>query len=217
MKGDYLYINNEVYHVSEEAMDIKIRVNDNYSLIPEGIIKGYIPLTRNYYYCKSANEIRPLTNNNYINTLIDSIKAYPLSTIQNNFDNFKYSFFEKYPEFFNIAESINKELQGTRLVIKAYFDYEKDNIYEKTRYFKNDQEVDAKEVTNFYEISQIKHYKEILASYGFFDHVLTDGGQVWDFLNSTLENLQAVAELYFSKEYYKRRFIETERIIRKNN
>ena len=200
LKDNYLYINNEVYHVSKEAMPVVINVNDNYSLSVDGVEKGYIPLTRNYYYCKSANEIKPLTNNHHINSLIDSVKSYPLSTIQNNFDNFKYSFFEKYPQFFNIAESISKELQGTNLIIKAYFDYEKDNVYEKTRYFKNEQEVEARDITNFYEVSQIKHYQEILMSYGFFDHVLTDGGQVWDFLNSTLENLQAVAEVYFSKE-----------------
>ena len=200
LKGDYLYINNEVYHVSEEAMDIKIRVNDNYSLIPEGIIKGYIPLTRNYYYCKSANDIKPLTNNAYINSLIDSARNYPLSTIQNNFDNFKYSFFEKYPDFFEIADRIKEELNESALVIKAYFDYEKDNVYEKTRYFKNEQEIDARDIKNFYEVSQVKHYQEILSSYGFFDHVLSDGGQVWDFLNSTLENLQKVAEIYFSKD-----------------
>ena len=200
LKGDYLYINNEVYHVSEEAMDIKIRVNDNYSLIPEGIIKGYIPLTRNYYYCKSANDIKPLTNNAYINSLIDSARSYPLSTIQNNFDNFKYSFFEKYPDLFEIADRIKEELNESALVIKAYFDYEKDNVYEKTRYFKNEQEIDARDIKNFYEVSQVKHYQEILSSYGFFDHVLSDGGQVWDFLNSTLENLQKVAEIYFSKD-----------------
>ena len=200
LKGDYLYINNEVYHVSEEPMDIHINVNDNYSLTPTGVIKGFIPLTRNYYYCKSANEIKPLTSNHYINSLVEFSRTYPLSTIQNNFDNFKYSFFEKYPDYFVIADSIKKELQGTALVIKAYFDYEKDNVYEKTKYFKNDQEVDVRDITNFYEVSQIKHYQEILNSYGFFDHVLNDGGQVWDFLNSTLENLQAVAEIYFSKD-----------------
>ena len=200
LKGDYLYINNEVYHVSEEPMDIKIRVSDNYSLIPEGIVKGYIPLTRNYYYCKSANDIKPLTNNAYINSLIDSARSYPLSTIQNNFDNFKYSFFEKYPDFFEIADKIKEELNESALVIKAYFDYEKDNVYEKTKYFKNEQEVDVRDIKNFYEVSQVKHYQDILSSYGFFDHVLSDGGQVWDFLNSTLENLQKVAEVYFSKD-----------------
>lgn len=200
LKDDYLYINNEVYHVSKEPMDVHIKVNDNYSLTPEGIEKGYIPLTRNYYYCKSANEIKPLTDNRYINYLIESTRSYPLSTVQNNFDNFKYSFFEKYPTYFEVAEKIQKELQGSALIIKAYFDYEKDNVYEKTRYFKNDVEVDARDITNFYEASQVKHYQEILESYGFFDHILTDGGQVWDFLNSTLENLQKVAEIYFSKE-----------------
>ena len=200
LKGDYLYINNEVYHVSEEPMDVKIHVNDNYSLVTEGIIKGYIPLTRNYYYCKSANDIKPLTNNAYINSLIDSARSYPLSTIQNNFDNFKYSFFEKYPDFFEIADKVKEELNESALVIKAYFDYEKDNVYEKTKYYKNEQEVDVREIKNFYEVSQVKHYQDILSSYGFFDHVLSDGGQVWDFLNSTLENLQKVAEVYFSKD-----------------
>ena len=200
LRDNHLYINEEVYHVSKEPMDIHINVNDNYSLTVDGVIKGYIPLTRNYYFCKSANEIKPLTNNHYINELIFSANAYPLSTIQNNFDNFKYSFFEKYPDYFIVSDKIKSELNESSLVIKAYFDYEKENIYEKTKYFKNEVEVDAHMITNFYEVSQIKHYQEILNSYGFFDHVLNDGGQVWDFLNSTLDNLRAVAEIYFSKD-----------------
>ncbi len=199
LKDDYLYINNEVYHVEKEAMDIKIVANDNYSLSVQGLIKGYIPLTRNYYICKSANTVKPLTNNKYINYLIDSTINYPLSTVRENFDNFKYSFFEKYPEFFILSDEIKQLMNTSSLRIEAYFDYDKDNIYEKTRFLKNEEEIDINKVTNFYEASQIKHYQEILSSYGFFDHVLTDGGLVWDFLNSTLDNLRAVATLYFSK------------------
>ena len=199
LKDDYLYINNEVYHVEKETMDIKIVANDNYSLSVKGIIKGYIPLTRNYYICKSANTVKPLTNNKYINYLIDSTINYPLSTVKENFDNFKYSFFEKYPEYFILSDEIKELMNTSSLRIEAYFDYDKDNIYEKTRFLKNEEEIDINKVTNFYEVSQIKHYQEILSSYGFFDHVLTDGGLVWDFLNSTLDNLRAVATLYFSK------------------
>ena len=200
LSDNYLYINNEVYHVEKEAMDIKLMVNNNFSLTVKGLIKGYIPLTRNYYICKSANSVKPISNNKYINYLVDSALHYPLSTVRDNFDNFKYSFFEKYPNFFILDEDINKLMSTSSLKIQAYFDYDKDNIYEKTRYFKNEEEIDVNTVTNFYEVSQIKHYQEILASYGFFDHVLTDGGQVWDFLNSTLDNLRAVAEIYFSKD-----------------
>ena len=199
LKDDYLYINNEVYHVEKETMDIKIVANDNYSLSVQGLIKGYIPLTRNYYICKSANSVKPLTNNKYINYLIDSTINYPLSTVRENFDNFKYSFFEKYPEYFILSDEIKELMNTSSLRIEAYFDYDKDNIYEKTRYLKNEEEIDINKVTNFYEVSQIKHYQDILSSYGFFDHVLTDGGLVWDFLNSTLDNLRAVATLYFSK------------------
>ena len=199
LKDDYLYINNEVYHVEKEAMDIKIVANDNYSLSVQGLIKGYIPLTRNYYICKSANTVKPLTNNKYINYLIDSTINYPLSTVRENFDNFKYSFFEKYPEYFILSDEIKELMNTSSLRIEAYFDYDKDNVYEKTRFLKNEEEIDINKVTNFYEVSQIKHYQDILSSYGFFDHVLTDGGLVWDFLNSTLDNLRAVATLYFSK------------------
>ena len=200
LADDYLYINNEVYHVSKEPMDIKILVKDNYSLEVEGLVKGFIPLSRNYYICKSANEIKPVTNNPYINCLVDSAIQYPLSTVKSSFDNFKYSFFEKYPEYFVLSKEIEESMSLSSLKIKAYFDYEKDNIYEKTQYFKNEEEVDVNSITNFYEVSQIKHYQSLLAEYGFFEHVLTDGGLVWDFLNSTLENLHAIAELYFSKE-----------------
>ena len=200
LKDDYLYINNEVYHVEKETMDVKLAVNSDFSLKVLGLIKGYVPLTRNYYICKSANSVKPVTNNKYINYLIDSVIHHPLSRVRDNFDNYKYSFFEKYPEYFELDEEINKLMSSSTLKIKAYFDYDKDNIYEKTRYFKNDEEVDVNSITNFYEVSQIKHYQELLGEYGFFDHVLTDGGQVWDFLNSTLDNLRAVAELYFSKE-----------------
>ena len=200
LTDDYLYINNEVYHVSKDPMDIKILVKDDFSLDIKGLIKGFIPLSRNYYICKSANEIRPITNNPYINYLVDSALQYPLSTVKSNFDNFKYSFFEKYPEYFILGEEIEKMMNISSLKIKAYFEYEKDNLYEKTRYFKNEEEVDVSGITNFYEVSQIKHYQELLTEYGFFEHIITDGGQVWDFLNSSLDNLRAVAEIYFSKE-----------------
>ena len=125
LKDDYLYINNEVYHVEKETMDIKIVANDNYSLSVQGLIKGYIPLTRNYYICKSANSVKPLTNNKYINYLIDSTINYPLSTVRENFDNFKYSFFEKYPEYFILSDEIKQLMNTSSLRIEAYFDYDK--------------------------------------------------------------------------------------------
>ena len=200
LKENHLYINNEVYYVDKTPMDIKILVNDNFSLNVQGIIKGYIPLTRNYYFCKSANTVKPLTNNHYLNSLIDSAINYPLSTVRDNFDNFKYSFFEKYPEYFVLDEEIQKLMSSSSLIIRAYFDYDKDNIFERTEYIKNEQEIDVNSITNFYELSQIKHYQEILSSYGFFDHVLTDGALLWDFLNSSLDNLRAIAEVYFSKD-----------------
>ena len=200
LSDDYLYINNEVYHVENDPMDIKILVKDDYSLEVKGLVRGFIPLSRNYYICKSANAVKLITKNPYINYLIDSAIQYPLSTVSSNFDNFKYSFFEKYPEYFELSEGIQKVMNTSALKIQAYFEYEKDNLYEKTRYFKNEEEIDASGVTNFYEVSQIKHYQAILAEYGFFEHVLTDGGLVWDFLNSTLDNLRSVAEIYFSKE-----------------
>ena len=90
LQDDYLYINEEIYHVEKETMPVVVNVNDNYSLNVEGIITGYIPLTKKYYICKSANKIKPLTNNLFINRLIDSVRTYPLSTVENNFDNFKY-------------------------------------------------------------------------------------------------------------------------------
>ena len=200
LNNDYLYINNEVYHVEDNPMDIKLLVKDDFSIAVNGVIKGYIPLTKNYYICKSANSIRPVTTNRYINSLIDAIINHPLSTVKDNFDNFKYSFFEKYPDCFELSEEIQKLASISSLKIEAYFDYDKDNLYEKTKYFKNEEEVDVSSITNFYEVSQIKHYQETLASYGFFDHVLTDGSLVWDFLNSTLDNLRAVADIYFSKD-----------------
>ena len=200
LSDQHLYINNDIYHVEKEPMDIKLVVKNNFSLKVEGLIKGYILLTRNYYVCKSAGSVKPLTNNRYINYFIDSAINYPLSTIKENFDNYKYSFFEKYPEYFILEDEISTLMSSSSLIIQAYFDYDKDNIYEKTVYIKNEEEIDINQITNFHELSQVKHYKEILESYGFFDHVLSDGGQVWDFLNSTLDNLRAVAEIYFSKE-----------------
>ncbi|HHT67202.1 MAG TPA: DEAD/DEAH box helicase [Erysipelotrichaceae bacterium] len=200
LTNDYLYVNGEIYHVVEEKMPVVIHANDDYSLNVEGIIPGFIPLTKKYYMCKSANEIKALSDNKHLNNLIDSAINYPLSTVENNFDNFKYLFFEKFPEYFIISENIKEIMLESSLKIKAYFDYEKENIYVESRYFKNDMEIKASHITNFHETSQIKHYQNILESYGFFESVLSDGAKVWDFLNSTLEPLRAVAELYFSKD-----------------
>lgn len=200
LQGDYLYINDEIYHVDKDEMPITIHVNENYSLSVKGIISGYIPLSKKYYICKSANEVKPLSTNNYFNRLIDCINNYPLSTVENNFDNFKYLFFEKFPQHFVLSQNISELMLEATLKIKAYFDYDKENIFVRNQYYKNDIEVQASHITNFYETSQIKHYQNILESYGFFESVLSDGNKVWDFLNSSLEPLRAVAELYFSKD-----------------
>lgn len=200
LKNDYLYINGEVYHVDNEPINPKINISNKFTISIKGIVKGYIPLSRNYYICKSANNIKPVTDNRYINYLIDSAIHYPLSTVKDNFDNFKYSFFEKYPEYFELDEEIINLMNSASLRIQAYFDYDKENIYEKTKYIKNDEEIDFNQIKNFHEVSQVKHYQELLSSYGFFDHVLTDGGLVFDFLNSTLDNLRSIAEIYFSKD-----------------
>lgn len=200
LQDDYLYINEETYHVEKETMPVTINVNDSYSLTVEGIITGYIPLTKKYYICKSANKVKPLTNNSYINRLIDSVRTYPLSTVENNFDNFKYLYFEKYQQYFRFSENISKIMLVSSLKIKAYFDYEKDNIHVTTKYYKNDVEIPYSSISNFHEISQIKHYINVLESYGFFENILTDGTKVWDFLNTSLDPLRSVAELYFSKD-----------------
>lgn len=200
IKGGYIYINNEIYLVDKQPMDIKLFVKDNFSVAVKGLEKGYIPLSRNYYICKSLSTIKPISENRYINSLVDSVIHYPLSTVKDNFDNYKYSFFEKYPEFFVLEDEISELLTRSSLTIETYFDYDKENIHEKTKYLKSGVEVERDDINNFYEVSQIKHYEEILQSYGFFEHVLTDGGQVWDFLNSTLDNLRAVSNLYFSKD-----------------
>ena len=199
LQDDYLYINEEIYHVEKETMPVVVNVNDNYSLNVEGIITGYIPLTKKYYICKSANKIKPLTNNLFINRLIDGVRTYPLSTVENNFDNFKYLYFEKYQQYFRFSDTINEMMAVSSLKIKAYFDYDKDNIYVTTKYLKNDVEIPYSSISNFHEISQIKHYKNVLEGYGFFENILADGTKVWDFLNTSLEPLRNVAELYFSK------------------
>ncbi|NLB48600.1 MAG: DEAD/DEAH box helicase, partial [Erysipelotrichia bacterium] len=200
LQGNYLYINSEIYHVDKENMPVVIDVDENYSLSVNGIIKGYIPLTKKYYICKSANKVKPLTEIPYVNNLIDSAKAYPLSTVENNFDNFKYLYFEKYPQYFNFSRAIKDAMIESSLKIKAFFDYERENIYVTSKYFKNDNEIPLSSIVNFHETSQIKHYNNVLEGYGFFESELTDGAKVWDFLNTSLEPLRAIAELYFSED-----------------
>lgn len=200
LQDDYLYINEEIYHVEKGTMPVVINVSDNYSLSVEGIVPGFIPLTKNYYICKSANKVKPLTLFSHVNRLVDSVRTYPLSTVENSFDNFKYLYFEKYPQHFSFSEAIRAIMADSTLKIKAYFDYEKENIYVLSKYYKNDTEIPISSITNFHEISQIKHYKNVLEGYGFFEAELTDGTKVWDFLNTSLEPLRAVADLYFSKD-----------------
>ena len=65
-------------------------------------------------------EITSLLNNKYINYLVDSVVHYPLSTVRDNFDNFKYSFFEKYPEYFELSKTIEEEMNISSLSHGAF-------------------------------------------------------------------------------------------------
>ena len=195
-----IYIEDVPYLVSDKKYDYKIIIDNDFHLSIKKEGESLEPFGNRFYIDKINNIIVKYDYDEHIAKLIEVINDYPLADIRNSLMDFKYTYLSKYPDVFILEDEVQKELNNDLFKIKSYLDYEDGKIYLTYKLFYEDKPVDIADIYSLTAMKIYKTYLNILSRYGFNDkHIIEDPLFVFQFLNSSLQDLRNISELYISE------------------
>lgn len=114
-------------------------------------------------------------------------------------DEFAKKIVSRFMDTIVVDDDFKNEFMIKDLTIKAYFDYNKDELTLETKYFLDDDEIPEESVkkNNFISKKYTKFWS-IISSFGFENNKVKDINLVGNFLTSNLEELKEYCEIYLS-------------------
>lgn len=185
-----------VYISNLDYLNPKVYIKKNYDLVVPEMENKYL-LLKTYVLDSVSHKIDLISKSPSYSALVVAINDYRLPNIEDNLDDFKYTYFLKFQENFIIDKQIQDDFIFFDLRIDAYFDLDDNKLSVTTRLFSNDVEI-FEEDLNKYNRSQYKKYLSILSKFGFVDFVATKQEDIWRFLTNNLDSLKSVANVYLS-------------------
>ena len=183
---------------NQYAGSIKFHIDKNYLLSISVPIKDRLDFLY-YSYIVDYTNMRILSycKDPVLRKLIAVIINSPYPCLEDNIDDFKYSFILRYPDKFEIDNEVKDEFELNLLDIKAYFDLENNEISLVEKTFLEDKPVKIDELNSKLK-GQYNKYRSIINSLGFIDNVLKDETKIISFLSSSLDSLKQYCEIYLS-------------------
>lgn len=194
---DGTYDQSTRYLVKLDELSPKIRIDSEYMLSIIDFDESKIIFDK-YIVNEEKHEIDVISNDETFNNLVSAILKYEYPCIEDNIDDFKYSYFLRYQDSFIVDKSIEDNFIFIDLRIDAYFDFENNRLSVDTRLFTGETEIHEDEL-NKYNRSQYRKYQSLLTKYGFMNGICDNEGYIWKFLNSSLESLKKVSNVYLSE------------------
>lgn len=197
-KNKIIFYNGNDYFVGLEEFIPNISIKndkinfedaDNITYIP-GSDYDFIIKNNNIYKLVCDNEMRVL-----VKFLINH-KDFNYNIVK---DEFAKKIVSRFMDSIVVDEDFKNEFMIKDLTIKAYFDYNKDELFLDVKYFLDDTEIMAKDVesNNFISKKYTKFWIKI-KSFGFENNKIKDINLVGNFLTSNLEELKECCEIYLS-------------------
>ena len=198
--GGYIEIDNQMYFVSNENLNVKFYVDKNFHIEVRYLDTDCIPLGEAFYINKKEHIIKQAVSDKCLTALIKSLEKYPLANIKQRLYEFKHAYFLKYPDLFEFDEEVQGILDNEPLKIRSYFDYEKkeDILTVETKYFLDGVETNIEEITEVYEKKFIEQYLDVLSKYGFTEGKINNHADILNFINGSLEDIKLLSEVYIS-------------------
>ncbi len=200
IKGSLILIDNIFYTLRLESLNIKIKINDKGELKMDELPSNYKVFRSNYPFL--INEIDKTidvyTDNQLINSLISLINENPYTNISNFFDEFKYKFYLSNEKYFDIDKNIISKFKKHNLIIESYIDLDDNILKISSKYIKNNIELYDLSLLNENDKYLLSFYKKIINEYGFNNGIMEDSHLIWNFLNSELNDLKEISQIYFS-------------------
>lgn len=178
-----------VPNISIKNDNINFEDVDNISYIP-GSDYDFIVKNNTIYKLVCDNEMRV-----FVKFLINN-RNFNYNIIK---DEFAKKIVSRLMDSIVVDEDFKNEFMIKDLVIKAYFDYNKDELSLDVKYFSDENEISEKDVQNNNFVSK-KYTKfwSIINSFGFENYRIKDINLVGNFLTSNLEELKEHCEIYLS-------------------
>lgn len=200
LKGSHIYIEEILYKITLNPIDIKIKINEDGDLridkLPSQyeIFKSGFPFLIN----KIDQTIDIYTDNKIINNLIPLIISAPFTNISKVFDEFKYKFYLSNEKYFEIDKAIVSKFKKHSLIIESYIDLNDDKLTLTTKYIKNNEEITSSYLFNQNDNYLLSFYSKLINKYGFENGEISDSHLIRNFLNSELTDLKEISQIYFS-------------------
>jgi len=195
-KGQDFFIDSELYKVSNDDIDFKIRINEEGCLSVD-LKEGY-SLYDGLAVNKEEGIIKNLNCDKTLKKFCHIIENNGLASVLGALDEFKYNIYLKYANYFIIDDEMKDKFFFNDVVIKSYFDLDMGKILVKTKLFQNDNEITSDILSN-YSLKQYARYKKLLDAYGFVDNEIIDQNSIVNFLLSDLSQLKELSNVYFSE------------------
>lgn len=114
-------------------------------------------------------------------------------------DEFAQRIVSRFVDTIDIDEEFKNEFMIKELAIKAYFDYNKDELLLDVKYFIDDTEINEEDIkkNNFISKKYTKFWS-VINKLGFENNVIKDINLIGNFLTSNLEELKEYCEIYLS-------------------
>lgn len=162
---------------------------DDITYIP-GNDYDFIIKNNNIYKLVCDNEMRVL-----VKFLINN-KDFNYNIVK---DEFAKKIVSRFMDSIVVDDDFKNEFMIKELAIKAYFDYNKDELSLDVKYFLDDTEIRAKDVeSNNFISKKYTKFWTIINSFGFENNKIKDINLVGNFLTSNLEELKEYCEIYLS-------------------
>jgi len=198
-KGNTVTYLDEPIYISEKCADLSFDINEEFNLKPKGINSKNIFIGRKYFFDSEKRTIYSISNDDTIVDLYYEVLEHPLADIKNKMTEFKYAFINRFPNYFNISEPVMDQMSKDKdLSISAYFDYENGCLTANIKLFKNGEEISINNIASIFEQDYLNNFNRILETYGFVDYKIDSKGNIFNFLNGTLDDLRKIANVYFS-------------------
>ena len=116
--------------VSLAPVEFKIKIDKDYVLSLSSLPSKSFVVFNQFIIDLDKKEIMMVNMDKEMNNLYSLISSSEYPCIEDNVDDFKYSFILKNPDIFEIDPSIKDDFILNQLEIRAYFDFDKDkNIF----------------------------------------------------------------------------------------
>ncbi len=210
LKNRYIYYNNNYYLVRLDQVKVEISIDENYCLQTSLSDEVELVDTKQnlIIFNKSTSTIDIVSCDFHTNELILLSKQYEGFNIQPVKKQFIDYIYMHHQDDIIISPKIKNDFKTSTISINAYFDFQLSSITLKVRYFKNEKEINEKEIIDYFDVQKHKQFIDYITDLGFDDNTLKEQDEIYRFLTMDFSYLKKLCKVYLSENITSKQMVK---------